>query len=351
MSKFNYSTLANLQNETTAVTTINNNFEALKTLLDSFLSRDGVAPNPMTSSLDMNSNRIINLPAATTNTEPVRYAEFLTAILNAAAIASLTSRSRLLADTTYYVKMNGSDSNSGLANTSTGAFLTIQAAINAVLAIDLNGFNVTIQVGAGTYAAGFTLAYPWVGKGTVTLIGDATTPANVIISTTSASCMVVTGSGSVISVSGFKLKTTTSGHGINVSQGGRLLVTGKMDFNTCAQDHFKLGQFGWVNIAVNWNITGAAGNHINIANNSIFAISGALTVTLTGTPAFTGSFISASKASTTNTAGLTFSGSATTPTNRRAVLSSGSTIDAGGLGTAYFPGTGGITQDSTSTYL
>lgn len=54
---------------------------------------------------------------------------------------------------TYFVRSDGSDSNNGLANTSGGAFLTIQKAFDTVKVLrDHSSTNVTINVGAGTFA-------------------------------------------------------------------------------------------------------------------------------------------------------------------------------------------------------
>lgn len=72
MTKILLNDLADLQNENTAVLTINNNNAAIETASDTFLSRDGTSPNTMESSLDMNSNRVINLPSPVGATEPVR---------------------------------------------------------------------------------------------------------------------------------------------------------------------------------------------------------------------------------------------------------------------------------------
>lgn len=85
-------TLNNL-NSTVAgslITTTNNNNALIEAALENTLSRDGTAPNEMNATLDMNSERIINLVAATTDTEPVRYAEFnefVTDMANAVADA------------------------------------------------------------------------------------------------------------------------------------------------------------------------------------------------------------------------------------------------------------------------
>ena len=75
MAKFSYSTLTTLTGAS-AVQTINANFQALQTAMDKALFRDGTSPNSMSADLDMNSNDILNLPAATAATNPVRKAEF-----------------------------------------------------------------------------------------------------------------------------------------------------------------------------------------------------------------------------------------------------------------------------------
>ena len=69
----------------------------------------------------------------------------------AAARANLGVREQLTANRTYYVRTDGSDGNNGLANSSGGAFLTIQKAIDTVAALDLSIYNVTVQVADGTY--------------------------------------------------------------------------------------------------------------------------------------------------------------------------------------------------------
>lgn len=74
MAKLTTTDIATLN--TSAVNTINSNFAAVETAMENTLSRDGTTPNTMGADLDMNSNQIINLPEATTDTEPVRKAEF-----------------------------------------------------------------------------------------------------------------------------------------------------------------------------------------------------------------------------------------------------------------------------------
>ena len=51
------------------------NFEAIAEALENTLSRDGTSPNEMGANLDMDSNRIINLPEPVSSSEPARLAD------------------------------------------------------------------------------------------------------------------------------------------------------------------------------------------------------------------------------------------------------------------------------------
>lgn len=70
--KLTLTDLANLQNETTAVNTINTNSTAIENAVENTLSRDGTSPNQMEDSLDMNSEQILNLPTPATANSPLR---------------------------------------------------------------------------------------------------------------------------------------------------------------------------------------------------------------------------------------------------------------------------------------
>jgi len=73
MSRIDLSELTNLENESSAVGAINVNSELLESIMDKTLFRTGEGPNHMEAQLDMNSNKIINLPAAVaSSTDPVR---------------------------------------------------------------------------------------------------------------------------------------------------------------------------------------------------------------------------------------------------------------------------------------
>jgi hypothetical protein len=72
MAKLTLTDLASLANQQSAINQINTNSEAIEEALEKTLSRDGTSPNEMEADLDMNSNRILNLPEAVDDTEPVR---------------------------------------------------------------------------------------------------------------------------------------------------------------------------------------------------------------------------------------------------------------------------------------
>lgn len=76
MSKATLNDLVNLQNETSAVNTVNSNNAVIETAFDNTLSRNGANPSQMLASLDMNSNSIINLPAPQGADEPLRLQDY-----------------------------------------------------------------------------------------------------------------------------------------------------------------------------------------------------------------------------------------------------------------------------------
>jgi hypothetical protein len=73
--KVTLSNVSSFVNDTTAVSTVNANSAAITTALDNTLSRDGTTPNAMGANIDMNSNRILNLPPPSSSGEPLRLAD------------------------------------------------------------------------------------------------------------------------------------------------------------------------------------------------------------------------------------------------------------------------------------
>jgi hypothetical protein len=92
----------------------------------------------------------------------------------------------LLADRTFYVRTDGLDNGSCLADAPGGACATWQAAYNKAALLDFNGKTVTIRAGGSgarswTVPAGDVLHIwrPWNGWGVMRIVGDINNPANV----------------------------------------------------------------------------------------------------------------------------------------------------------------------------
>lgn len=83
MAKINLTDVITGYNASTA---LNENNEILEAHADNTLTRDGSSPNQMESTLDMNSNRLTNLPDAINPQEPMTLAQGVEFIDDTAAI-------------------------------------------------------------------------------------------------------------------------------------------------------------------------------------------------------------------------------------------------------------------------
>lgn len=284
-----------------------------------------------TTAVQTLSNKSINLA---NNTLTTTVAQFNTAVTDG-DFADLTKiRERLTAARTYYVRTDGNDSNTGLVNNSGGAFLTIQKAIDTVTGtLDLGIYNVTIQVADGTYTNTVALKSYLTGGGQVSLVGNTTTPANVVVSTTSANAFSGNNCG-LWRISGIKVQTTTSGRGfLVIGKGTQIEFNGLMDFGTCVNEHMLISTGAVVRMLTNWNITGGSSAHVNASSQGQFAAA-ALTCTLTGTPAFT-YFAECDMVSLEVFQSITFTGSAT---GGRYRVQTNGVINTYGGGATYLPG-------------
>jgi hypothetical protein len=258
-------------------------------------------------------------------------------------------RDILTANRTYYVRSDGSDGNTGLANTSGGAFLTMQKAVDTVAGLDLSTYDVVIQVGTGTYTSPVTLK-TIVGAGLVTLRGDTGTPSNVVISTTSADAIGGDGIVARYHLEGFRLTTATAGRCLNIAGGGLSVTFASLEFGSVPNGWYQIsvGRNGSVVAGGNYAIVGGApggGNHI-FCSNAYMSLAGR-TVTLTGTPAF-GEFIRSLFGGLVEAQAVTFSGSAT---GARYNVFGNAVLYTNGGGATYLPGNASGSASSGGEYL
>lgn len=252
-------------------------------------------------------------------------------------------REILMANRTYYVRTDGSNSNNGLANTSGGAWLTVQKAMDVIASsIDLAGFTVTVQIGDGTYTSGVALK-PWTGGGALVFQGNHTTPANVFISTSAVDCFQnkLGALPGTVTIKDLKLGTTTSGYCV-VGTAPCTIAIDNVNFAT-ATLHIVAYTGVTIDISRNYTISGGAGAHWYCAGALFSNMGAAPTITLTGTPAFGTAFAKATTCGFLYCGGHVFSGAASGP--RYSADLNGVLHTASG-GASFLPGS---TAGSTAT--
>lgn len=205
-------------------------------------------------------------------------------------ISGSLTRERLTANRTYYVRTDGSDSNNGLSNTSGGAFLTVQKAIDTISAnLDINGKTVTVQIADGTYTTAIVLknVVGFTAPGQLVIQGNNSTPSNVVISTTSSNAISKDGHGSVWDIKDLKITTTTSGHGL-YADNGSVIRFGNLNFGSLGGSsvHIIGRRGGVVQCLSNYAVSGNAyihfwGDYLGIVNCAGF------TITFSKSPVFT----------------------------------------------------------------
>ena len=241
------------------------------------------------------------------------------------------ARERLTAARNYFVRTDGSDTNTGLGDTAATAFLTIQRAVDVIKTIDTQGYLVIIVVRDGTRTATVTVDGPLIGGGTLKFLGNTTTPANCAINTTSANCFYIT-NGARVSIRGFKMTTTTSGYCI-IGNNQSYVEYGNNDFGACAGIHFEVSGFSIGYATFSYAITGGGVAHFHIGAKGYLFVN-PITITITGTPNFT-SYFDGTAGGYQDISGITFSGSAT---GKRYHVHKNGVIDVGVYNESFIPG-------------
>ena len=245
---------------------------------------------------------------------------------------SVCIREPLTANRTYYVRTDGNNSNSGLVDSSSGAFQTIQKAVDVVCAtLDMGLYQVTIEVRAGTYSETVQLK-SYVGSTWPTLRGDTTTPANVTISANAGNAVQLVDSVAW-RVEGFKVTSSTNS-GLSSAANG-FLVFQFIDFGACFEYHMIAFGGGKIRLSSDYRITGNATAHIFAQESGSGARGEGRTITLVGTLNFSDAFAIAYDCASIVVPNMTFSGSAT---GFRFAVRGNSMIWTNSAGLTYLPG-------------
>ncbi|MEM6497156.1 MAG: DUF2793 domain-containing protein [Pseudomonadota bacterium] len=243
------------------------------------------------------------------------------------------SREVLSTNRTYHVATTGNDANNGLDVGS--PFQTITRALGVVYGnLDLNGFDVTIQVAAGTYTENLNVTSPQVGAGRIILSGDTTTPSNVTVAA-SATGLYVKGAGAKLYIKG--IKVTASGFaGWHADGGGSIEALGRNEIGAVGGHQIVADGTGTIYATHPMMVSGGcAGAHLLASNNGFIYTQGA-SWTFEGTPTV-GAFANAGTCGVIYTFANSFSG-ALTGQRYNASLNGVIQTNTGGNSTAL-PGT------------
>ena len=255
---------------------------------------------------------------------------------------ALPSREVLTAARSYYVRADGSDSNNGLTDSAGGAFLTVQKAVDTVASLDLGIFDATIFVGVGTWTAQ-TVLKSLVGAGRCIIRGINSNTVDTVFNVTGAAIFSASsGFQGTYHFAFLRTQTTTSGPHFNVAGGGNLQF-GAIDFGPApSSTHVQIGFGNFVLFQSNITISGSASAHIQAFDGGQIRQQ-SLTVTLTGTPAFS-TFAVAGRGGTILANGSTYSGAAT-GTRFSATQAGGILTNTGSASTAF---AGSVNGSATS---
>lgn len=255
-------------------------------------------------------------------------------------------RRQLTATATYYVRTDGSDSNTCLIDSAAGACLTVQGAIDKWEALDTAGYDTTINIGNGTYTDVISLT-SHTGKGDLTISGDPSTPSNVVLSTSGTTLSVTgLGLGNIVYLEGVKI-ASSAGNGISVASSK--LYFENVEFSSISVHQMTVSDGGWIVATGNYTISAGAYTHMFAQRGGSFLPGGTIGVTISGTPAFSGAFAYSYRIGViVYNSNYTWTGSAT---GTRYVASSNGIIDAAGLGTTWLPGNGAGSTSYGGQYI
>ncbi len=153
MAKVVLSDLTSIQNDPSAVDTINNNSEIIEDAFDNTLSRDGSTPNQMESNLDMNNNRILNLPRPFNPNEPARLRDVGDARSLAEDAAASAAAAAISASEAQQSSEDAADHEAGANASAIAAHASEVAAASSASSASASASTATTQAGIATTQA------------------------------------------------------------------------------------------------------------------------------------------------------------------------------------------------------
>jgi hypothetical protein len=283
----------------------------------------------------------------------------------------------LLANANWYVNSStGSDtlydgtSPTVVAGTIHGPFATIQKACSTVPLYNLNNYNVTIHVADGSY--GSFVAGKINGSGSVTIIGNTSTPGNCVITGTNITAAIFYYTQGQYTFRGFAMSTTGSSSsdpmcGIQIVGNSTQVFLGELTWGPCTGAHIAITLNA---IAGNliagglWTLAGGCsywlypgslwgGCHliVNTGGQFIGNANGGPAYNIPSAIGFSGSFVQCTSFGNSGLVYSSVTGFANVTVGRKFTVNSLSEIVTGGGGVNYYPGpTAGIADNTTGGY-
>lgn len=261
-------------------------------------------------------------------------------------------RTRLTANTNFFVNASTGNDTTG-SGTASAPWQTLQKAWNSIQQnIDLAGNGVAINC-TGAFTAGMTANGPLVGSGSAIF---SFASGSSVAATNNNAFTAQYGAAFTIQGTGTPVLLTTSGtggglgYGIAAVYGGSTITVGAgVNFGTCFAGHV-YANGGSVSLFNAYTISGSTPTHVSIAGGGGYITTsqpGGQTVTLTGTPNFSTAFAYTAAPGNIALGNITFTGSAT---GVRYSANQGGTIQTGGGGVSYLPGSSAGTTSTGGQY-
>jgi len=182
-----------------------------------------------------------------------------------------TTRRKLNSSTTIYVSTTGSDSNNGLSAGS--PLLTIQAAIDKALQLDIYPYTVTIQIADGVYTGPIELKK---ASGNIVLRGNLSNASSVVIQASNVTSVIVATSVENYRLESLRINSLVSGDLIRINNSSislKNIVLGNcLGLNSVLANNSKI-------LAENIFVAGApsTGTLLNLQKYSQLKIEGSVT--------------------------------------------------------------------------
>ncbi|WP_279360883.1 hypothetical protein [Xanthomonas sacchari] len=248
--------------------------------------------------------------------------------IGTSANSYVTCAIALTQNLSLYVSSTGSDSNDGL--TAGTAFQTIQRAVDVVRTrYSLCGYTVFINVADGTYVENVSVGN--VPGGVVRFVGGTSA-----IWRNTSGWILTMGDASRVQVSGFTFGGGSTANGVLIGNRSACSFLGGHVFAAMAGSQITTVTNGICYVSGSYSITGGGTTHYGVYDGGQLVLGG-ITVTLTGTPAFTIAFADIGRVGGINGGDATFAFSGAATGLRYKVYLNGA-VWFNGKGQNVFPG-------------